>query len=171
VVSRESVRIAFLIAALNDLDIMTADISGAYLNAPCREKICILCGPEFGSREGEWAIVEKALYGLKSSGAAWRHHFAATLTELGFESSLADPDVWLRPAVRADGTKYYEYVLIYTDDILALSVDPKAILMKIDQHFKLKPESIGVPTTYLGATISKFHLPDGKECWVMGSDQ
>ena len=65
VVSRESVRIAFLIAALNDLDIMAADISGAYLNAPCREKICILCGPEFGFREGEWAIVEKVLYGLK----------------------------------------------------------------------------------------------------------
>jgi hypothetical protein len=35
VVSRESVRIAFLIAALNDLDIMAADIQGAYLNAPC----------------------------------------------------------------------------------------------------------------------------------------
>ena len=44
VVSRESVRIAFLIAALNDLDIMAADISGAYLNAACWEKICIMCG-------------------------------------------------------------------------------------------------------------------------------
>jgi hypothetical protein len=39
VVSRESIRIAFLIAALNDLDILTADIQGAYLNAPCREQV------------------------------------------------------------------------------------------------------------------------------------
>ncbi len=31
--------------------------------------------------------------------------FALTLSELGFKSSLADPDVWMKPAVKADGTK------------------------------------------------------------------
>lgn len=35
VVSRESVKIAFLIAALNDLDLMLYDIGNAYLNAKC----------------------------------------------------------------------------------------------------------------------------------------
>ena len=34
VVTRESVRIAFLIASLNDLDIEAADIRNAHLNAP-----------------------------------------------------------------------------------------------------------------------------------------
>ena len=43
--------------------------------------------------------------------------------------------------------------------------------MNIDQHFKLKPDSIGPPSTYLGATVSRFTLPDGKECWAMGSEQ
>jgi hypothetical protein len=43
VVSRESVRIGFLVAALNDLDIMSADIQGAYLNATCAEKVCTIC--------------------------------------------------------------------------------------------------------------------------------
>ena len=38
VVSRDSVRIAFLVAALNDLDLLACDIGNAYLNAPCREK-------------------------------------------------------------------------------------------------------------------------------------
>ena len=38
VVSRESVKIAFLIAALNDLDIMSCDIGNAYLNAPVKRK-------------------------------------------------------------------------------------------------------------------------------------
>ena len=47
VVSRESVRIAFLLAALNDLDILAADIGNAYLNARTREKIFIICGREF----------------------------------------------------------------------------------------------------------------------------
>jgi hypothetical protein len=173
VVSRESVRIAFLLAALNDLEIMAADISGAYLNAPCRERVCIRCGPEFGEYEGRWAIIERALYGLKSSGAAWRNHFASTLSELGFNSCLAYPDVWLWPAVRDDKTEYYEHVRVYTDDVLALSTNPKAILDAIDQHFKLKPGSIGVPTTYLGASISKFELPDDPDRarWAMSSQQ
>jgi len=39
VVSREKFRIAFLIAALNHLEIFAADVGNAYLNAPCREKI------------------------------------------------------------------------------------------------------------------------------------
>ena len=41
VVSRESVRILFTIASLNNLDVMAADISNAYLNAPCAEKLWI----------------------------------------------------------------------------------------------------------------------------------
>ena len=39
VVSRESVGIAFLVAALNGLQVSECDISGAYLNAPSREKV------------------------------------------------------------------------------------------------------------------------------------
>ena len=39
VVSRESVRISFLIVSLNDLDIFAYDVGNAYLNAKCREKI------------------------------------------------------------------------------------------------------------------------------------
>ena len=54
-----------------------------YLNAPCREKIWTLAGPEFDEDEGEVMIVVRALYGLKSSGAAWRAMFAESLTGLG----------------------------------------------------------------------------------------
>jgi hypothetical protein len=38
VVSRESVRIAFTIAALNNLDVQAADILNAYLTSPCDER-------------------------------------------------------------------------------------------------------------------------------------
>eukprot|EP00957_Ditylum_brightwellii_P091833 6992088-Ditylum_brightwellii.AAC.1 len=51
VVSRDSVCIPFLIAASNELDVMSADIGNAYLNAPCHEKIWTVTGPEFGSKE------------------------------------------------------------------------------------------------------------------------
>jgi len=72
VVTRESIRIAFLIAALNDLDILAADIGNAYLQAPAREQVHTTAGPEFGpSRVGQTVIIVRAMYGLKSSGAAW----------------------------------------------------------------------------------------------------
>ena len=51
-VTRESVRIAFLIAGLNDLDVLACDIGNAYLNAPCREKVWFEAGAEFGSGKG-----------------------------------------------------------------------------------------------------------------------
>ncbi len=98
VVSRDSVRIALMIAALNDLDILAADVGNAYLNAETKEKVYAIAGPEFGSKQGQAVIITRALYGLKSSGAAWRAHFAESLHQLGFTSSLADPDVWMRPA-------------------------------------------------------------------------
>jgi len=79
VVTRESVRIAFLVAALNDLNVVAADIGNAYLNADCREKIYFVASPEFGDHKGRVLIIKKALYGLKSSGAAWRALFASLL--------------------------------------------------------------------------------------------
>ena len=39
VVSRDSVRIAFTLAALNDLDVLAADVQNAYLNAPTKERV------------------------------------------------------------------------------------------------------------------------------------
>ena len=45
VVSRYSVRICLLIAALNDLEVLGADIQNAYLTAPNREKCWTWAGP------------------------------------------------------------------------------------------------------------------------------
>ena len=95
VVSRDSVRILLLIASLNDLDILACDIQNAYLTAECREKIYTIAGPEFGSEEGSTMIVKMALYGLKSSGAAFRSKLANVIYDLEYRPSMADPDVWI----------------------------------------------------------------------------
>ena len=52
VVSRDSVRIVLLYAALNDLDILSGDVAAAYLNAPASEKVYFHCGAEFRHPEG-----------------------------------------------------------------------------------------------------------------------
>jgi hypothetical protein len=169
VVSRESVRIAFLVAALNDIDITMADVGNAYLNADCREKIWTVAGTEFGSNKGSVMIITKALYGLKTSGAAWRALFAETLTDLGYNSSRADPDVWLRAATKPNGFEYYEMVLVYVDDILHLSHDTKPTMDALAKIYRLKDESLGPPERYLGANVKKYQLPDGRTAWSMSS--
>jgi Reverse transcriptase (RNA-dependent DNA polymerase) len=123
VVSRESVRIALLISALHELDVCAADVGNAYLNAPCREKIFTIAGPEFQSEVGKVMIIKRALYGLKSSGAAWRNMLASSLMDMGYKSSLADADVWTKPNIKPDGFEYYEMILVYVDDILVVSLE------------------------------------------------
>ena len=134
-VSRDSVRIALTIAGLNGLKVMACNIQNAYLTANCRKKIWTVAGPEFGSEAGTIFLVKKALYGLKSAGAASRSLLADTLMDTGYKPTKADPDVWIRPATKVDGFEYYELVLCYVDDILSISHDPKATLMALTGAF------------------------------------
>jgi hypothetical protein len=62
--SRDSVRIAFLIAALNGLDILAGDVQNAYLNAPTKERCYTIAGPKFcPDNEGRPVMIVRALYG------------------------------------------------------------------------------------------------------------
>jgi hypothetical protein len=171
VVSRDSVRLAFVIAALNDLDILSCDVGNAYLNAPCREKIWFLGGSETGDDRGKILVITRALYGLKSSGASWRAMLAQTLRDIGFEDTRADPDVWRRLATREDGTDYYELLLVYVDDILLVSHAPRPTLEQIGKTYELKEGSLQSPDTYLGAQIYVHGLPDGRSAWAMSSEK
>jgi len=166
VVSRESVRIALLLAALNDVQVKTADIENAYITAPCSEKIWTVLGPEFGPDAGKKAFVVRALYGLKSAGALFRNHLADCMRHLGFTPCLADPDLWLKAAEKPDGSAYYAYVLLYVDDVMVIHHDAMSVLARIDKYFKLKPDSIGDPTMYLGATLKKMRLENGIQAWA-----
>ncbi len=170
VVSRDSVRIALLIASLNELQLLACDIQNAYLTADCRERIYVIAGPEFGSEAGSIMIIRKALYGLKSSGAAFRAHLAETLYDLNYLPTKGDPDVWIRAATKPDGFKYYEMVLVYVDDILCVSHDPKATMAGIQATFKLKDDKIDKPEIYLGAQLCQKVI-NGVECWMMSSEQ
>jgi hypothetical protein len=87
---------------------------------------------------------------------------------LGYIPCLADNDVWYRANVReTDGFEYYEYVLIYVDDILCVSHAAKEALKRINKFFPMKPGSIQAPDIYLGAKISKVRLPNQVEAWAM----
>ena len=51
----------------------------------------------------------------------------------------------MRPAVNGKGDPVYEYVLVYSDDLLFIANDPYSIACQIDQHCKLKNNSVKTP--------------------------
>jgi len=161
VVTRDSIQLAFLIAGLNDLKVLAADVTNAYLNAPRREKIWFEGQIETGPDKGKILIVVCALYGLKLSSAAWRADLAQALREMGFNLSLADPDVWIQKARRENGDDYYEMVLVYVDDLLCVSEYPGNVMKTLGEFYELKEGSVKEPDVYLGADIEMVQLPDG----------
>ena len=173
VVSRESIRIALTYAALMGLDVWAADIQNAYLQAPSSEQHYIVCGAEFGLENvGRVALIKRALYGGKVAGRDFWHHLRSCMEHLGFKSSRADPDVWYRVTTNSKGVRYYEYVLLYTDDALVVSDRGEDILRKeIGRHFKIKEESIGPPSQYLGGKLRQVEMMNGQQCWAFGSTQ
>ena len=100
IASRESVRIALTIAALNGLDIFSCEIKNSHLTVKCRELIWTMAGPVFGSEEGSIMVVKMDIYGLKLSGSTFRAELASLLHNIGYTPSKADPDVWMRPAIK-----------------------------------------------------------------------
>lgn len=164
-----------MLAALNNLDVLSGDIGNAYLNAKLLEKCHvtitddILFGP---SARGKMAIISRALYGMKSSGNAWRLHLANILDRvMGFSQCFADNDVWFKAATTPDGTKYYQYICIYVDDILIVSHKPATIMSQIGEHFALKDGSVDSPKMYLGIDVRLRRDEQGfPQYWNLGSN-
>jgi hypothetical protein len=99
---------------------------------------------------------------------------AATLRDGRYQSCQANPDVWMKPGVKCDGTKYWQYVLCYVDDIIVVLENPKATMDYLALRYMLKEGSVKEPDTYLGAHIKKWQIPGSddptKTRWVMSSE-
>ena len=174
VVSRESVRISFTYAALNDLKVSTGDIKSAYLQAPSSEKHYIICGNEFPLEyRGQVAIIQRALYGGKCAGSDYWKHMRTCMQHLGFVPCKADPDVWMRPASKTfNNTEHWEFILPYVDDALCISMRPEEILNnEIGKYWIMKKDSVGLPNIYLGNKVSKVTLENGVDAWAFSSSQ
>lgn len=169
--------ICFTYAALHGLNVLAGDIQTAYLQAPTSEKFWCKSGKEFGSdEEGRITVVVPALYGTKSSGRDFRNHLHDCMDHIGYQSSLGDPDVWSRPAVKDDGTEYYEYMLVYMDDTLCCLEHPMEAMMKLNKYVPFKKDKKGMhlivtPSIYLGGKITQVQLPNGVVTWAISSSQ
>ena len=96
---------------------------------------------------------------------------AGVLHDLSYVPSKADPDVWIRPAARPDGSEYYDMEFFYVDDVLVIAAEPIKTMDGIKAVFKLKGDKAEKPDMYLGASFSDLETADGTKCWMMSSEK
>ena len=74
--------------------------------------------------------------------------------------------------MKDDGKDYYQYVLIYTDNFLAIMQNHEDFIRhEIGKIFVVKPNSIGPPTQCLGNKVSYVTLLKRRNAWIFRSSQ
>jgi hypothetical protein len=105
VVRMDTVRIGFFLGELYGHSCSACDIGNAFLHEKAKDKVYITVGPEFGvNLHGKHLIIDKSLYGLKTSVAIFHEHLSQSLLRLGFKKTKHDPDLWM-----VDKSSHYEY--------------------------------------------------------------
>jgi hypothetical protein len=80
VVRMDTVRIGFFLGELYRLSCCACDIENAFLYGKTKEKVYTTASPEFGSKlHGKNLIIDKSLYGLKTSAARFHEHISESL--------------------------------------------------------------------------------------------
>lgn len=101
----------------------------AYLQAPISEKYHIIYGLEFGLENiGKIAVIIIALYDGKAADYDYWNHVHEVILGMDSKSYKVDPDVWYKEGTKYNGTTYYQYTLLYTDDIYYIIDKPKEFL-------------------------------------------
>ena len=83
VVTRETFKIALMIAGVNDCELNLTYIMNAYIQAAISVKLWTILGLDFGSDTGKIVAINRALNALKSAGEAFRNHLASCMNPLG----------------------------------------------------------------------------------------
>ena len=66
-------------------------------------------------------LIVRDTQGGKAAGRYFRIHLRSCIRFLDFKRFLANPDAWMRPSVKKDGTEHWVRVLFYTDNYLVIS--------------------------------------------------
>jgi hypothetical protein len=91
---------------MNKLMVCTGDVGNAFLYGKNWEKVFVIAGHEFGKEvEGKRMIIDKSLYGLKTSSARFHEHLSEKLKLMGYKPSKAYPDLWYKQM-----NDHFEYI-------------------------------------------------------------
>ena len=148
-----AVRTILALAALEDMEIHSLDISNAYLNGVLEEEVYMQLpeGFEDIGRPGDVLLLKKATYGLKQAGRVWSKTLSDTLSRMGFTQIKSDPSVYvfLRDTLRI-------IIPVFVDDMTIICKSKSAIqafIKELSSHFKLR--DLGPTSQLLGIKIDR----------------
>jgi hypothetical protein len=165
-VALTSVFAVITIAAHKRWEVVTVDITGAYLNAPLNEDVFMRLDPyltdilveisdeyiPFIRESGDLIVrLKKALYGLIQSSKLWYECLRDAILEYGFIMNPEDHCVF-----RLDRGKVIIILCVYVDDLLITSNSPNDIAHFnefLRYKFKSITVNVGLIHSYLGMTL------------------
>ncbi|KAJ1572182.1 hypothetical protein NDA15_006802 [Ustilago hordei] len=113
VVPQDAIRTILTIAAREDWELDSIDVTQAYLNADLHHEVFLKPPEGADVPKGKVYKLIKGLYGLKQSGREWNLELDAYLRSMGFLSLPCAPCVYLR------GTGEAKVIIaVYVDDML-----------------------------------------------------
>ena len=151
-----AVRTVLALAAKEDMELESVDISTAFLNGEMEEEVYMKIpeglGVEGTEEKGEWVVrLLKAIYGLKQAGRMWAKKLHEVLTSLGFIRTECEHSFYI---YEREGIKVF--VPVYVDDLTIASNSKTAISqLKSDltTHFKLR--DLGPTEFILGIKVER----------------
>ena len=93
---------------------------------------------------------------MKSSGAAWRAKLTEKPDSMGYRYTDSDPYVCIKSWTTENGAAYYNYMLVYVDDVLHLSKDAQEDMFKLNR-FNDWRKVLGHQIDISGTTSIKFN--------------
>jgi transposase InsO family protein len=151
-----AVRTVLALAAIEDMELESVDISTAFLNGDMEEEVYMKIPEglaiEGTEEKGEWVVrLLKAIYGLKQAGRMWAKKLHEVLTSLEFMRTECEQSFYI---YEQKGIKVF--VPVYVDDLTIASNSKSAISqLKSDlmTHFKLR--DLGPTEFILGIKVER----------------
>ena len=66
----------------------------------------------------------------------------------------------------SDGSSYYTYILVYTDDVLIVSDNPTKYISQLKAKYYVQESSIGHPNIYLGFRVKLVKDRSGNRAYA-----
>jgi Reverse transcriptase (RNA-dependent DNA polymerase) len=125
VVRPTSIRLVFSIIVSNNWAIRQFDVQNTFLHGDLHEPVYMDQPPGFllPYYSDHVFLLQKSLYNLKQLPRAWFHKLTEALLAYDFHPSNYDPSLFIYCTHHT-----IMYILVYVDDILLISNDPKSIL-------------------------------------------
>lgn len=151
-VNKDTLRLMFAYAAMNDNYIHALDVKTAFLHGELQEEIFLLPPPGCSDNTARVWKLCRALYGLKQAPRAWHRKLKQTLISLGFTPSDEDMSLFMK-----DEGGHRMFLCTHVDDMLILHPSKDAVLQvvqQIKQHFDIT--DLGPVSNYLKVNVHKF---------------